>query len=231
MTSVLFDLDDTLYDQLEPFKKAVQKNFLFPTSQIEDLYLFSRSFADEVFPLTHTGEMKLEDMYVYRMQNACAQFGMQLTSTQALRFQEDYKYFQGQIELFADAKRALSYCTHHNISLGLITNGPTNHQWGKIQQLGLLHWISERNIFISSTVGFSKPDIHLFEYAEQSMGLSKKETYYIGDSYENDIEGAKNAGWKAIWFNHRGRKKPQSQFVFDQVLERKTSLYETIQSL
>ncbi len=65
--------------------------------------------------------MKLEDMYVYRMQNACAQFGMQLTSTQALRFQEDYKYFQGQIELFADAKRALSYCTHHNISLGLIT--------------------------------------------------------------------------------------------------------------
>ncbi len=29
MTSVLFDLDDTLYDQLEPFKKAVQKNFLF----------------------------------------------------------------------------------------------------------------------------------------------------------------------------------------------------------
>ena len=39
------------------------------------------------------------------------------------------------------------------------------------------------------------------------MGLSKKETYCIGDSYENDVDGAKNAGWKAIWFNHRERKK------------------------
>ncbi|GEQ48363.1 HAD family hydrolase [Tetragenococcus koreensis] len=231
MSAVIFDLDDTLYDQLEPFKRAVQKDLLFPEAQIEDLYLFSRRFSDEVFHLTHTGKMKVEDMHIYRMQNACAQFGMNLTLEQALRFQEDYAYFQGQIELFEDAKETLSYCQQYNIPVGLITNGPTDHQWAKVQQLGLVNWIAEENIFISSAIGFSKPDIKLFEYAEQAMGLDKRDTYYIGDSYENDINGAKNAGWKAIWRNHRGRKKPQSKFLFDQVIEPNHTLSEIISVL
>jgi len=231
MSAVIFDLDDTLYDQLEPFKKAVQKNFFFPSSQIEDLYLFSRSFSDEVFDLTHTGKMQLEAMYIYRMQNACAQFGMDLTVKQALQFQEDYAYFQGKIELFEDAKELLDYCKQQGMTTGLITNGPTWHQWAKIQQLGLTRWISEKNIFISSTVGISKPDVRLFEHVERSMDLDKKDTYYVGDSYENDVIGAKSAGWKAIWHNHRGHTRPETKVMFDQLLDRKTSLTELIYTL
>lgn len=231
MSAVIFDLDDTLYDQLEPFKKAAKKNFLFPNSQIEDLYLFSRSFSDEVFHLTHTGKMDLEDMYIYRIQNACAQFGMDLTAKQALQFQEDYAYFQGKIELFEAAKEVLAYCKQQNIPIGLITNGPTNHQWAKVHQLGLTRWISEKNIFISSAVGISKPDVRLFKYVEQFMNLDNKDTYYVGDSYENDIIGAKNAGWKAIWYNHRGHKKLETKVIFDQLLDRKDALSELIHIL
>lgn len=28
----------------------------------------------------------------------------------------------------------------------------------------------------------------------------------MGDAYGHDILGAKGAGWKAVWFNHRGRQ-------------------------
>lgn len=28
----------------------------------------------------------------------------------------------------------------------------------------------------------------------------------MGDSFENDIAGAKGAGWKAVWYNHRGHE-------------------------
>ena len=28
----------------------------------------------------------------------------------------------------------------------------------------------------------------------------------MGDSYETDIEGAKGAGWNAIWYNHRNHR-------------------------
>lgn len=38
------------------------------------------------------------------------------------------------------------------------------------------------------------------------MHLTAEDAYFIGDSPENDVAGAKNAGWHSIWFNRR--KKP-----------------------
>lgn len=35
------------------------------------------------------------------------------------------------------------------------------------------------------------------------MGILQEEICYVGDSFENDIAGAKAAGWNAVWYNHR----------------------------
>ena len=34
------------------------------------------------------------------------------------------------------------------------------------------------------------------------MGILQEEICYVGDSFENDIAGAKAAGWNAVWYNH-----------------------------
>ena len=34
---------------------------------------------------------------------------------------------------------------------------------------------------------------------ENEMGHDPEDSYYIGDSYRNDVVGAKMAGWNAIW--------------------------------
>ncbi|MFR3947795.1 MAG: HAD hydrolase-like protein [Ruminococcus sp.] len=34
--------------------------------------------------------------------------------------------------------------------------------------------------------------------AEEKWGMEPENTFMIGDSLENDIAGAKNAGWKTI---------------------------------
>lgn len=44
---------------------------------------------------------------------------------------------------------------------------------------------------------------NLFEFVEAKMKLNIDDTYYIADSYINDIIGARNVGWKAVWFNRR----------------------------
>ena len=76
----------------------------------------------------------------------------------------------------------------------------------KLKQLNIENWVDKSNIFISSEVGFSKPDTNIFRVAENVMNLDRENTYYVGDSYRNDVLGAKKAGWKSIWLNHRGHE-------------------------
>ena len=59
-------------------------------------------------------------------------------------------------------------------------------------------------IFVFEEIGYTKPDLKAFRCVEQSMGLDRTSMYMVGDSYPNEMAGAINAGWKSIWFTHRG---------------------------
>ena len=64
-------------------------------------------------------------------------------------------------------------------------------------------------MFISDVIGAAKPDPRAFYAVEESMGLEPKDTWFIGDTFEVDVVGAKNAGWHVIWMNHRRRPMPE----------------------
>ncbi|WP_414840922.1 HAD family hydrolase [Enterococcus saccharolyticus] len=221
MRALIFDVDDTLYDQLVPFERAIQEQLVFPAEKMEKLYLEFRKVSDAYFHLSESGGIAMEDMRVLRIQRACEQFDIELSHQQALAFQADYASFQGDIELTVDMKEALQFCQEENIPTGVITNGPTAHQWKKVHQLGLMKWIPENQIFISSQVGIAKPDVRLFRHVEQAMSLVPEETTYIGDSYANDIVGAKDAGWQAIWLNRRQHPATEMTPRQDYLLEEK----------
>ncbi len=62
-------------------------------------------------------------------------------------------------------------------------------------------------IFISSEVGFEKPDRRIFSHVEKSMVLNPKNILHIGDSPDRDAAGAINAGWNAIILDPENRIK------------------------
>ncbi len=45
------------------------------------------------------------------------------------------------------------------------------------------------------------------------MKIDPEETWFIGDTFEIDVVGAKNSGWHVIWFNHRNRPMPEGDIV------------------
>ena len=92
------------------------------------------------------------------------------------------------------------------ITLGIITNGPSEHQRDKVRALGVERWIPMERIWISGDLGVGKPHKEIFEAAREKLGLKPEELCFVGDAYGHDILGAKGAGWKAVWFNHRGRQ-------------------------
>ncbi|HFI2659419.1 HAD family hydrolase [Streptococcus suis] len=230
MKALIFDVDDTLYDQIQPFERALERHTEVAREQIEPLYLSFRRYADEVFEATAIGKMSLKDSHIYRMKHALADFGYQVSDATALAIQIDYDYFQGQIELSPVFPEIFSWCQAQGIAMGIITNGPYRHQLRKIRTMGLVNWFELEHVLISGQVGITKPNPAIFQLMEERLEMSGEDICYLGDSFENDVVGAKAANWKAIWFNHRKRIEPIAPYQADKVVTDWDELVEVIQS-
>ncbi len=58
-------------------------------------------------------------------------------------------------------------------------------------------------IIDSGVVHLEKPVRAIFEHTLEVLGVQDVVPIHIGDSYNADIVGARNAGWRAIWFGRR----------------------------
>lgn len=208
MKTIIFDVDDTLYDQQFPFKKALEETFqlTLSTDEVNQLYLASRKHSDDLFEQEQAGEISTLKLQTYRITEACRDYNISITYDEAVAFQTNYLARQKEITLFKEVEQLLDYLKAQNKQLAVLTNGGTEHQTMKIKQLGLSKWIPESHFFISGTIGHAKPKKDPFLFIEEQLQLDPSKTIYIGDAFVNDIIGAKQVGWKAIWFNHRKRK-------------------------
>lgn len=212
---VFFDVDDTLYDHLTPFRKAVEsvagRNDSFP---YEAAYHRMRYYSD-ILSLEMGGAGKMEEgqstemMRRRRFQLSLAEFGLPLSDKESADMQAAYIGCQFDIELFAGARELLAELTRSGYTVGLITNGAAEHQLRKIKAMELDALIPPERQFVSGKVGIDKPDRRLFEYVNERTGTKPDACVYIGDSWRNDVVGALEAGWRVIWFNHRGAQ-PES---------------------
>jgi putative hydrolase of the HAD superfamily len=216
LSTVIFDVDDTLYDQLFPFKQALVNSFDYPFSEadIDTLYLLSRKYSDDVFEEEQSGEITTEDLQVYRITQSLKDLGYDISKQQALHFQEAYVACQNNITLIPEVKDLLDYLTAKDVTLAILTNGNADHQQMKITQLGMDQWVKPDHQFISGALPFQKPDKRVFDHIVDTLNLNKDTTFYVGDAYVNDVLGAKGAGLSVVWFNHRLRA-PEKEIAPD----------------
>lgn len=68
--SILFDVDDTLYDQFDIFKNSYNEFFGAKYDiEIEELYNKSRYYSEKIFRLVEKNKKTLEDLYIYRLKS------------------------------------------------------------------------------------------------------------------------------------------------------------------
>lgn len=208
MIGLVFDIDDTLYDLQWPFKKACEEEFPGEALPFDGLFTAMRKHSDEVFEQSVSGEISMEDMYSYRIQKAFEDYSLSVSREEALDLQRAYASYQQKICLTNEMRELLQRLKDAGISLGIVSNGPSGHQWDKVRTLGLPAYMEKEKIIISGDAGCAKPGEEIFRAAEKAMGMDKSGLWFIGDTFRNDIEGAKNAGWHAIWYNHRDLAQP-----------------------
>ncbi|WP_034924467.1 YjjG family noncanonical pyrimidine nucleotidase [Gillisia sp. CAL575] len=89
--------------------------------------------------------------------------------------------------------------------LHIITNGFEEIQHNKMQNSQILDFFD--TITTSEEAGVKKPHFQIFEMALQKANATPDNSIMIGDSYEADIEGAKNAGLQAVFFDYYGKNE------------------------
>lgn len=110
---------------------------------------------------------------------------------------------EGQIplELYPDAEPTLAKLRDDGYPLGLISNAPPDT--GRVvDALGLRRYLA--SVVISGVVGYSKPHPEIFRIALKEVGVSPGEALHVGDLYEADVVGARNAGISCLLIDRDG---------------------------
>jgi len=97
--------------------------------------------------------------------------------------------------------------------LGLISNftyAPVIH--AGLRKLGIGQFFSA--ILVSEDVGWRKPNRKIFQEALKRLGMTAGETVYVGDSPQEDIKGAADAGMRTVFV-------PSQFYSFENLAESK----------
>lgn len=82
--------------------------------------------------------------------------------------------------------------------MGLLSNGNTYPE-----RCGLEGYF--QFVVFAQDYGIQKPDPRLFEITIEHAGCTKRQLLHVGDSFQNDIIGAKRAGVRSVWLNRQCR--------------------------
>jgi len=103
--------------------------------------------------------------------------------------------------LYEDALPALAALREHGIKIGLISNGSRD-----LEEFVAHHGLDADCVVGSRDFGRTKPHPEIFLHTLALLGVEPGEAAMIGDSYEDDIEGARALGMKAFLLDRDGRR-------------------------
>jgi len=122
-------------------------------------------------------------------------------------FFELFEYFSkpDSWKLRPEAPETLTALKKRGLILDVISNFDSRLV-GIMDGLGAASWFD--HIFLSSHVGYAKPDREIFDSALNAHRLRAEEAIHVGDSKETDVQGAINAGLTGILLDPTGKNHP-----------------------
>lgn len=195
----LFDLDNTLIDRLDAFRRWV--------AEFVDQRGLTEQDANWMVRLDDDGSLPMDEFFAaVRERFALSQTVEELWTAYRARLPE-LVVCPVEVLTGLDRLRAAGW------RVGIVTNGMADNQTGKIQRTGLSGHVD--GWAISDAEGFGKSDIRLFEIAAGRCGADlARGGWVIGDDPEKDIAGGRRAGLSTIWID-RGLPWPVEGFKPD----------------
>lgn len=105
--------------------------------------------------------------------------------------------------LYDDTVPTLEHLRDAGFKLAIVSNWDTPLD-PLTERLGIADYFDTITSSHDERVRSAKPDPHIFEWTLKQVGVSAEEAVHVGDTYEADIIGAKNAGIRPILINRDG---------------------------
>jgi putative hydrolase of the HAD superfamily len=197
--AVLFDLDDTLWP-IGPVIAAAEVSW----------HAWLAHHAPKVAAQFSIDELRRRRMALLAEQPELAvdlaqlrRLGLQHAFAQA---GEDHAHIEGAMQHFLAARNAVTpyadvvpalALLRQRMRLGVITNGNAD-----LEVIGLGHHF--HYTLSSAQFGRAKPDAAIFLTACAAMQVAPQQAVYVGDDLRLDVQGAQQAGLRAVWMNRAG---------------------------
>ncbi len=207
ISAVLFDLDNTLFDH-EGSARSGLAAFLrhLGSEQTDELARAWFEIEQACYDRFLSRELSFQEQRRERLRQVLPLAGFPVPTTDSgldEMFTEYVQSYEGAWRAFPDAVPALRRLREIGMIIGIITNGNHHQQTGKISRIGVDRLV--HRIYSSELMGHAKPAPEAFPVPCQEMQLSPGRTLYVGDNFRVDVDGARNAGLRAV---HLDREKP-----------------------
>lgn len=184
---VAFDLDDTLYKEIDFLKSGYHQVALSLCGNAGDASVLAESMFNWYKAKCNVFEQAIKAT------------GSNSDVSSLLTI---YREHIPDIALSSDCKKCLLSLISYGATLALITDGRTLTQRNKIRALGLDTIIPAHNIIISEDFGTEKPCAANYEVIEQRN--PEKIYCYVGDNMAKDFVTPNSRGWLTIGLRDNG---------------------------
>lgn len=197
--AVLFDLDGTLLNRRETFRRHVE----LQGARLADLFAPAGAVdIDRMIAIDDNGNCPRAEFY----QKIELEFGLAPGASSRLLADFEAQFPETCVPV-PNLYATLEALQRAELRLGLITNGRSSIQGRKVERLGIRRFMDV--VLISQSIGVRKPDPRIFAEALAQIGVSPALAVYVGDNPDVDIVGAKRSGLHAVWKRDRYWAEPQ----------------------
>ncbi len=191
ITAVLFDLDNTLIDRSEAFTRLFGHWYdtLPAPGRPPDREQFVSRMARYGI-----GYAPIPDIYREMLEMWLDSFPSLDAAVEA-----HFNAMPDMVGLHPKTETMLKRFRREGIPVGVVTNGGTETQWGKLRKTGIADLVTA--CVVSEEFGAWKPDPAIFDYALEMIGSEHESTLFVGDNSEHDILGAVGVGMRTAWMS------------------------------
>ena len=202
ISTISFDGDMTLWDFRKVMHHSLKHTLVelqrrVPTQRVleltvDEMIVIRNQFAEEV-----KGKIwNLEEIRRRAFERTLEHVGCPDKSLAAHLNAIYLKHRFEDVELYPDVISTFDVLARH-FKLGLLSNGNTYPE-----RCGLEGYLTF--VVFSQDVQIEKPDRRIFEITAKRAGCELAQMLHVGDSLENDVAGARNAGVHSVWLNREG---------------------------